>query len=387
MKLRFLFYNLFFTLVKCNLLDEAINNTWRGLIDRNKDQTPFLIHRPYSETPGDAVSEGVGYGLLLSVYNDDQIHFDSLLQGAEETMWNGNYYDWRVDAENQKTGFGGATDAEQDIAVALLLAYRKSKNGAWKGDQMEWYYSRALTIINNLWNNGIQNNIVRPGYQWGGQEFVNVGYFAPAWYRIFGQYDVNHDWNQVVDTSYNIISNSPGYSLGLVPDWMTPDGNYYSNLGYNSYGDGHYLFKDAIRVFWRLGTDYLWFNDSRAYEFLENSYNFIKDYWGGIKDVNFYQMDGKLVPENDIWSFDGGQKSRPRREHSHLTIGMWSFPIGIFGNKTAVIKELLSFYEQENDFWGKTSGNETIDENELYFDQFLANFGALYLADRWNLIE
>lgn len=30
------------------------------------------------------------------------------------------------------------------------------------------------------------------------------------------------------------------------------------SLGYNPYMDGQALFKDAIRVYWRLATDYMW---------------------------------------------------------------------------------------------------------------------------------
>lgn len=386
MRILLLFMWPFLAIANNILLNQAIQKTWEGMILRNEYQTPFLIHRPYSETPGDAVSEGVGYGLILSLYNEDQIHFDAILDGAEQTMWNGQFYDWRVDAQNQKIAFGGATDAEQDIAAMLFLAYRKTQNGLWKSDRKDWYYTRAMTILQNLWNQGIQNNIIRPGYQWGGNEFVNVGYFAPAWYRIFAEYDPDHDWLAVVNRSYDILMNSPGYHNGLVPDWMTPDGSYTSNLGYNAYGDGHYLFKDAIRVFWRLGTDYLWFQESRAQDFLEHAYFFLENEWGGISASNFFQMNGELVPPNDVWIFDGGQKTRSRREHSHLTVGMWSFPVGLFGNKTEAMEELLTFYKEGQNFWGKTTGNETIALNELYFDQFLASFGALYLANRWKLV-
>jgi endo-1,4-beta-D-glucanase Y len=374
------------SVMSSDLLNKAINESWAGFIDRNINQSPFLIHRPYSETPGDAVSEGVGYGMILSIYNDDQIHFDLLFDGADATMWNGRYYDWRVNQDNQKTAYGAATDAEQDIAAMLFMAIRKMDNGSWNKERRNQYLSRALQIIDNLWNDGIQSLIVRPGYGWGGVDFVNPGYFAPAWYRIFHDYDPMHNWLDVVDKCYEIIAQSKGFAKGLVPDWMSPDGSPTVNLGYNAYLDGKALYKDAIRIYWRLGTDYLWFHEPRAFSFLEKAHLFLQDSCGGIKGANFFKMDGELLPDADIWQFDGGYKIRPRREHSHLTIGMWSFPVGICGDKKGAINELSLFYEIGNKFWGKTSGNETIDINELYFDQFLASFGALYLTDRWVLL-
>lgn len=368
----------------------ALSQTWTGMVERNKEWSPspsvFLIHRPYSETPRDAVSEGVGYGLLLSLYLDDQVHFDELCDGAETTMWNGRYYDWRVDEFHQKTGLGAATDAEQDIALSLLFAHRKCRTQVWACDRGReaWYLSRAQQILRQFWVSGIDDGIVRPGYDWGGSAFVNVGYFAPAWYRIFQQYDPDptHDWSRVIDRCYEILYHSVGIDKGLVPDWMTPQGEDTTSIGYNAYGDGRYLYKDAIRTYWRIATDALWFDEKRALPFLTHAFDFLTSQ-GGITRANFFQMNGELVPASDLWVFDGGKKTRPRREHSPLTIGMWSYPMGMMGNHTACIHELLTFYEPNATYWGKTTGDETVEQNEMYFEQFLASFGALYLTQQW----
>ena len=63
--------------------------------------------------------------------------------------------------------------------------------------------------------------------------------------------------------SYNAIEASVGIERGMVPDWMTPEGKFYDKpLGYNAYLDGKGFYKDAIRVLWRVATDYAWFNVS-----------------------------------------------------------------------------------------------------------------------------
>ena len=373
------------TLTNSFQLDQAIENVYEGIIERNQAYVgPFLIHRPYSETPHDAVSEGVGYGLLLSLYLDDQPTFDRLLNGAEQTMWNGICYDWRVDQNGHKTGTGAATDAEQDIAFALLKASEKS---TWT--QNSFYRERAFVLLNQLWEREIDKGILRPGYYWGGENLVNAGYFAPAWYKEFSKHDPNpnHNWNFVVDKSYEVLMKSPGYNKGLLPDWMDAQGRSATNLGYNAYGDGNYLYKDAIRVYWRLGLDALWNEDERALAFLKKAYQF----QGDIKDANFYKMNGELIPSNDIWIFAGGKRSRLRREHSPLTISMWSIPIWIFGSedeRQAVIDEYAFFYPEESQkYWGRIENpkdpGEDIEHNEMYFEQFLAQFGAMFISGRW----
>jgi hypothetical protein len=168
---------------------------------------------------------------------------------------------------------------------------------------------------------------------------------------------------------------------------MTPQGDYYNgDLGYNTYGNGKYLFKDAIRILWRISTDYLWFEEPRAKKFLINSYSFIENK-GGANASNFYTMDGDLLPYDDIWYFDNEQKSRCRREHSHLTVGMWStVPYALQADNINDYKNELLRYYNGNDYWGLEKdpyGDEDINHNEMYFDQFLAWFGGIMLNETW----
>jgi endo-1,4-beta-D-glucanase Y len=373
------------------LLSQAINNTWIGLKERNINSYDIkLIHRPNSETPEDAVSEGVGYGLILALYNNDQEYFNIILETAEKYMWNGRFYDWNIDKYGNKINVGAATDAEQDIAFALIMANQKVLKGEWNQHENPNYEIRFQEILDNMWELQMitPNYNLAPGAGWGGDQFVNPGYFAPAWYRIFDKYDLNnHEWNKLIDNCYNTILNNVGFKNGLIPDWITPNGQYYEeSLGYNNYGKGKYLYKDAIRIYWRIGTDYLWFKSNEAKSFLIKALDFIKSK-GNESACNFYTMEGELLPKEDVWIFDGYQKQRYRREHSPLTIGMWSIVPKVLNDTVwyDFEKELLSFYEKDKMYWGKTKdeNDEDIEHNELYFEQFLANFGSLILNDQW----
>lgn len=376
------FFLLCCTLVNGFDIDNAIQKAFDGIVERNSEREPFLIHRPHSETPKDAVSEGVGYGMLLALYLDDQQVFDRLIDGAEKTMWNGEFYDWRVNEEGQRTATGAATDAEQDIAFALLKASEKK---TW--EQKPFYRERGLRILRVLWEKGVENCVLRPGYYWGGENLMNPGYFSPAWYREFARFDPDHDWNCVVDRSYEMLEKSPGYERGLIPDWTNSMGGRVYDLGYNAYGGGSYMYKDAIRVFWRVGMDALWNNEERALTLLKKAYMFLPE----IRNADFFQMNGDLVPEEDVWIFDGGNRMRPRREHSPLTVGMWAIPIWVWGTeeeKQAVLQEFEFFFpDAQQTYWGRSQeeNGEDIEHNEMYFEQFLATFGAMIVTEKWQV--
>jgi endo-1,4-beta-D-glucanase Y len=385
----------------------VLDSAWIGIKTRNiapYTVCPGLVHRPKSETPGDAVSEGVGYGMIVALFENDQATFNTIWEAGNTYLWSSNHYDWYIGPTGSKNGnSGAATDAEEDIALALIFADKLVEKGYWSAYSSASrgnYAAQAQTILNAMWSSSeiTSAGTLAPGAGWGGDNFVNPGYFSPAWYRIFKSFDTNtsHDWDKVIDRSYAIIANSPGYLYGLMPDWMTPDGAYTSGQGYNSYLSGKAMFKDAIRTLWRIAIDAIWFDESRAKAYLENALAFI-DSKGGAAAANYYQIEGDnlglLVPAGDRWmEFNGGSDTttwRYRREHSHLTIAMWTtvaMAVGTDEDKKAFSAELAKYYERDSaaTFFGliqdTTGGLEDTLHNEMYFDQFLAWFGASLMS-------
>lgn len=364
--------------------DSILLKTWQGIKKRNIDPYEIpMVHRPKSELPHDFVSEGAGYGMILALYCNDQVYFNKIWDAAETYLWAGQFYNWRANSEGGVIGTGAATDAEQDIALTLIFADLLVKKNVWQAHTSPkgvTYAQRAQEILNSIWSLMVEGGkYLRPGAEWGGSNFVNPGYFAPAFYRVFEEFDSeNHNWSAVIDQCYASIALSPGYQNGLVPDWMKPTGEFCGEaLGYNSYAGGEFFYKDAIRVLWRLATDYLWYNEPRAKTFLQKALAFI----GTPERANFFQMDGSAVTDE----FElGNGVTRQRTEHSHLTIGMWATAaMGAGGPQAAepFSDELLKFYEG-GDYWGKASDTTFEDtlHNEMYFDQFLAWFGASLIS-------
>jgi hypothetical protein len=395
---------------------QVLDNTWKGLVKRNIDEcvgkpiynghpnSSGLICRPKSETPWDAVSEGIGYGMLLALYADDQYRFNQIYKAGKEFYL--NYCNgWRKPADGSGTESGSATDADEDIAIALVFADKLVKEGLWESPSDINYAGDAQNAIDCVWRS-MDNGKLCPGNAW--CPGFNVGYFAPAWYRIFKDYSTNqsHNWQLAINESYNLIENAKntGYRLGMVPDWSAADGTPGGG-GYNTYSGGQTFFKDAIRVLWRIATDAIWFNEQRAKTFLTNSLTFIKGKGGPIA-ANFYQLNGDLLPENDKWEQFNDETVdttwRYRREHSHLTVGQWltvAMAVGSDDDKIAWSSKMAEFYDWENkvDFFGlaedpnsryEDTRREDTTHNEMYFDQFLAWFGVSLMSGTWmNIID
>lgn len=385
--------------------NKVLDKTWEGI--KNRSIVPFengavgpgLIHRTKSEYPGDAVSESVGYGMLVALYANDQETFNKIWSAANKHMWNGNYYDWQLLPDGKKSR-GAATDAEEDIILSLLFAQKLVDAGLWKDyedpNSGKKYLPHAQRMMKAMWDTKqiTSQGTLAPGAGWGGEEFVNVGYFSPAWYKIFAKYDKEHDWNKVVDRSYEIIKNSPAYNLGMVPDWMSPSGQIGMSLGYNAYFKGSAFFKDAIRILWRVAIDAIWFNEPRAVEFLQNSMKFINSK-GGAEASNFFQLDGQLLPADDVWEdMLGGTITRHRREHSPLTISMWmtaAMAVGTDEDKKSFSLEMAKFYDKDADYFGlavdPSGAEEDTLHNEMYFEQFLGWFGTSLMTGVFSNLD
>ena len=378
-----------------------LTDTWEGVKSRNIDPYDVkAIHRPKSEIPGDFVSEGIGYGMILALYANDQEYFNEIWDAGETHMWSYGAYDWRCSENGTVIGSGPATDAEEDIACMLIFADKLVDAGIWKAHtspQGVTYAERAATLVTNFRQFiGYSDRILDP---WpGAGNMTNIGYFAPAFFRVFSEFENYSDsayWNDVISKNYTVLEKNPGYDKGLVADWLDNDGDFLpSGPGYNAYAGGKYMYKDAIRIYWRVAVDYLWYGEPRAKAFLDNAMAFLREK-GGAEAANFYQMDGEVVPETDVWEeMNAGDTYRSRREHSPLTIGMWA-PVALISGtdaeKEELSNELLKYYEGKG-YWGHASSTEDYGtdivgpdgmkfyedtlHNELYFDQFLAWFGA-----------
>lgn len=243
-------------------------------------------------------SEGQSYIMLRSLVMDDRGTFDLTYKWTKNNLQRGdNLFSW-LWGENQSGEYkilddNSASDADIDIAFALILAYEK-----WNDLK---YLQESILIINSIWNNETRRIgdylILMPGVK---QTFsdkieINPSYFAPYAFRYFQKYDEAHDWNCLIDSSYYyIMAASAKTQTGLPPNWFliqsTPNGEKII-LEDTARSDFSY---DAIRVFIRIYLDYIRTGEKRALPILEKSKFFITQWKSSKNFYTNYQANGKL---------------------------------------------------------------------------------------------
>ena len=217
----------------------------------------------------DTVSEGISYGMLFSVYMNDKATFDALWKYEQKHLNTHGLMNWRINASGATTGNNSATDADEDIAFALVMADKQ-----WGG-----YTTTATNMLNTvaMWDFGTDGTIK------GGDFYVavNPSYIAPAFYRVFAAYVTDTTqrarWMTILDKNYEILAMVQNTTNGLVPDWSAgPATN--TSYGY-----------DATRTPYRVALDACWSNDPRAKAFSQK----IGGFFAGIGAANI--VDGYSV--------------------------------------------------------------------------------------------
>ncbi len=200
----------------------------------------------------DTVSEGIAYGMLFAVYLADKATFDGLWSYAKAHFNNHGLMNWKINSDGNVAGDGqnGATDADEDMAWALLMADKQ-----WGGS----YLDDATTLIKSIYANEVEGGsfVLKPGDAFGGSSIMNPSYLAPSYYREFAKATSEQGWLQVVEKSYAILAAAANPQTGLVPDWCTSSGGPASGHSTNySY--------DACRTPYRIALDYCQNSEPRA---------------------------------------------------------------------------------------------------------------------------
>jgi len=218
---------------------------------------------------GDCISEGVAYGMLLSVGNDDQASFDKLWAYFEKHKNPNGVMKWQTNACGAAIADGSATDGELDAAMALIQASCR-----WGGT----YEADARELITAIKNTELTTctgrTVLKPGDNFGGCDRTNPSYVAPGYFKVFATLTGDTSWTTVANDGYTLLATLQAAQSGLVPDWS--DGS-----GAPAAGDEGTYGPDASRTPWRVATDYVWFNEPKAVTFLNNLATYV-DGNGGV---------------------------------------------------------------------------------------------------------
>lgn len=225
---------------------------------------------------GSVVSEGIGYGMLLSVAMADQTLFDGLWKYYQDHLDKNGLMNWatgKCDPPGNNAA-NAASDGDLDVAMALVQAAARWPAASYLPK------AQALTAKITQFESDMCDGrrVLRPGDAFGGcsdpgDKRINPSYFAPGYYQVFAHYfpEQAATWMALRDGSYQLYAIYQARMENLVPDWSGPDG---SDIG------SKYWY-DACRTPWRVAVDYAWTGDTRAKTFLQNMSSWL-DKNGGL---------------------------------------------------------------------------------------------------------
>jgi endo-1,4-beta-D-glucanase Y len=261
------------------------------------------VRRPANEMDT-TVSEGIAYGMIFSVVFGDQDQFDKLWKYAGSHANGNGLMAWRIQGDGSVTpgigDEGAATDADEDMAWALILADKK-----WGGSGSigEPYIDAAKGQIERIWNHEVDHGrgeLLLAGDSWGATVAHNPSYFAPNQYRRFAQVTGNMGWLTVIEKNYAVLASTlkemhGNQDNGLVPAWTDPEGNPAQPW------DGaptHYQY-DSARIPFRLGQDFCDYGEPRAKAYLDKTSTFFAGI-GASMIVDGYELNGSPRAENPL---------------------------------------------------------------------------------------
>ncbi len=236
---------------------------------------------------GITTSEGQAYALLRAVWANDRRAFDEVWRWTKEHLQvrEDRLLAWRW--KDRVLDRNAATDADQDAALALVLASRRFGEAR--------YLDEARGLLRDIWEKEVVIAGGRPfptGGNWAPAErhpTVHVAYLAPYAYEVFAEADPARPWKDLVRSSYDLLRFLyVDRGLALPPEVVyleprtgailleRPGGGGPSPSGY-----------DAVPIFWRVALDARWFGRRGEADLRERMLRFPREAWrteGRLRD-------------------------------------------------------------------------------------------------------
>lgn len=219
----------------------------------------------------DVRSEGMSYGMMLSVQLDHRKEFDKLWGWAKKYMayapgsaWDG-YFCWQCRPDGTKLGGSNASDGEAYFVTALFLAAERWGEPRY-ADEANAILTKVMNKdgerigVYNLYNK--ENGLITFVPDRMGHGFTDPSYQLPAFLDKWAQV-ASADrpfWERAATEARRHLIASAHPETGLYPDYSEYDGRAY-RWPHAAYDTSIYMY-DAIRCAMNVGMDYyLWGKD------------------------------------------------------------------------------------------------------------------------------
>ena len=172
-------------------------------------------------------SEGIGWGMLFAAIMDrpgrsTQPVFDGLDAYRKRHLTASGYMNWRILANGETGSPGVAVEAEENIAMALLIA-RVQWGGSGKTDYLGEFRQLSSTLFKDCVLPG--KNLLMPGDTWGGKDLLHPANWKLAYWRTWELAAPEPRWARVRKATRGLIHRLTEMSpTGLPPHWCREDG-------------------------------------------------------------------------------------------------------------------------------------------------------------------
>jgi endo-1,4-beta-D-glucanase Y len=238
----------------------------------------------YVSSDGSVLSETQAYALLRAVWSDDRAAFERVWTWTSANLLRADGLPAWLWRDGAIVDVHSATDADTDIALALLMGGRR-----WNDSRL---IQEGREMVAAIWRAEVVSVAGKPFLTTGdwvtsadqGVVPFNPSYFAPYAYRVFREVDPEHDWTGVIDSGYESLFAASRETLGAVrsaglpPDWVGVDTatGAVSPLPLEGKPDTTVYGYDAARTYWRIALDREWSRDGRADAYLRQA-GFLRD--------------------------------------------------------------------------------------------------------------
>jgi endo-1,4-beta-D-glucanase Y len=174
----------------------------------------------------DVRSEGISYGMMISVQLDKKEEFNRLWKFAKQHMamsgGNAGLFNWKTSSAGQVTGNGSAPDGEEYFATALMFASKRWGDGSG----IFAYSTEAKTVLDALANKGLFNKSNSLVLFLQNSAYTDPSYMLPAFYEGWACFDTKNQafWKGAVTAARAFLQKTTNATTGLAPYLANFDG-------------------------------------------------------------------------------------------------------------------------------------------------------------------
>lgn len=281
-------------------IENRVNETFYSIFEgNNRFYFEGLKDTGYFMDTGncDARTEGMSYGMLMSVLMNRKDIFDKMWKFSIEFMYMNEgflrgYFAWSVAPDGKKNAFGPAPDGEEFYAMALFLAGKKWGDSEGIYNYTSWARKILRTCLHHeipMWKKDSALICFVPG-----SPFSDPSYHLMHFYHYFALWADESDrpfWKRAEEASRAFLVKACHPKTGMNPEYANFDATPNPYGPPENHGD---FYSDAYRTGANIGLDVLWHGSNKDFSTIaDNLINFFADI--PLEEYKRYSIDGTII--------------------------------------------------------------------------------------------